>query len=107
MQRPPRRWLYLTWFAAGLAFDVAAWAVCHALGAPDVSVTVDWAVGLIGMAFAVSLLTGFNLGMPASIRNVGGDAGSYVNTRGGMCLLAFSAGRAVRRPGHLGPAAVG
>ena len=28
--------------------------------------------------------------MPASIRNVGGDAGSYVNTRGGACLPAFA-----------------
>lgn len=50
----------------------------------------DWAVGLIGIAFAVSLLTGVNLGLPPSIRNVGGDAGSLVNVSAGLCLLLFS-----------------
>jgi hypothetical protein len=90
VERLPRGWLYLTSFVAGLAFDLAALVVCRVFGAPDVSVTVDWAVGLITMAFAVSMLTGLNLGLPEAIRNVGGDAGAYVNTRGGMCLLLFS-----------------
>jgi hypothetical protein len=90
MSGRPGRGVYAVWFGAGVAFDVAAWAVCGALGAAVVSVTVDWAVGLIGGAFALSLLTGFNLGLPESIRNVGGDAGSLVSPRRGLCLLLFS-----------------
>lgn len=60
------------------------------LGAAEVSLTVYWAVGLIGIAFALSLITGFNLGLPKSIRNVGGDAGHLVSPRGGRYLLLFS-----------------
>jgi hypothetical protein len=82
--------VYVVWFGAGLVFDVAAWGACRALGAAVVSVTVDWAVGLVGGAFALSLLTGINLGLPESIRNVGGDAGSLVSPRRGLCLLLFS-----------------
>ena len=82
--------VYLVWFAAGLAFDLAAWAVCRGLGVADVSLTVYWAVGLIGIAFALSLITGINLGLIESIRNVSGDAGHLVSPRRGLCLLLFS-----------------
>jgi len=81
---------YLAWFGAGLVFALAVWAVCHVLGAPSLSGPVDWTVGLIAGAFAFSLFAGVNLGLPESIRNVGGDAGSLVSPRGSLRLLMFS-----------------
>jgi hypothetical protein len=65
-------------------------AVTGAFGDASWSVTVDWAAGLIGIAFAVSLLTGLNLGLPPSIRNLDGDARSLVSESGGLSLLVFA-----------------
>jgi hypothetical protein len=83
-------WSYAVAFAVGLAFSIFSWAVTGALGDASWSLPVDWAVGLISLAFAASLLTGINLGKPSYLRNVLGDAGSLVNVSAGMCLLVFS-----------------
>lgn len=83
-------WRYAVAFVVGIAFSVVAWAVTGALGDASWSLTVDWAVGLIGLAFAFSLLTGINLGLQPSLRNVGGDAGSLVSRSAGLSLLVFS-----------------
>jgi hypothetical protein len=77
-------------FAIGLAFSIVAWAVARAFGEVSWSVTADWAVGLIGLAFSFSLLTGVNLGLPPSIRNLDRDAGSLVSTSGGLSMLVFA-----------------
>ena len=86
----PGRWRCLVAFAAGIALPIVSWAVTRVLGDASWSVTVDWAAGLIGMAFAVSLPTGVNLGLPPSIRNLAGDAGPLVSVSGGLSLLVFS-----------------
>jgi len=79
----PGGWRYLVAFAAGIAFSIVSWTVTRVLGDASWSVTVDCAAGLIGIAFAVSLPTGVNLGLPPSIRNLAGDAGSLVSVSGG------------------------
>ena len=84
------RWTYLACFAAGLVVAFLAWLVCRALGAPEVSVTVDLVVGVIAAAFAFSLFTGINLGVITPIRNVMGDGGTLTSGRGGLCLVTFA-----------------
>jgi len=83
-------WRYVVAFGAGLGFALVAWALAGALGDAEWSLWVDWAVGLIGIAFAVSLLTGINLGRQESIRNVMGDAGTLIDEDAGWDLLVFS-----------------
>ena len=86
----PGRWRCLVAFAADIALPIVSWAVTRVLGDASWSVTVDWAAGLIGIAFAVSLPTGVNVGLPSSIRNLEGDAGSLVSVSGGLSLPVFS-----------------
>jgi hypothetical protein len=83
-------WLYPIAFAVGVGFAVLAWLVAGALGDSSWSAMVDWAVGLIAGAFAFSLLTGINLGLPRSIRSLDGSDGSLVSARGGLALLCFA-----------------
>jgi len=90
MDRRLGNWRYVVAFAEGVGFSIAAWGVTGAFGVASWSLMVDWAVGLIGIAFAVSLLTGVNLGLPRSIRNLDRGSGSLVNRSGGLFLLVFS-----------------
>ncbi|MFA4966155.1 MAG: hypothetical protein WC709_11060 [Thermoleophilia bacterium] len=83
-------WRYPVAFVSGIAFAMAAWAVARAFGDASVSLLVDQAAGLIGLAFAFSLFTGVNLGLPASIRSIDGSDGSLVNRGAALRLLLFS-----------------
>ncbi|GEM_PF-5126259 len=84
------RWRYAVAFGAGIGFSLVVLAVAAAIGDAEWSLWIDWAVGLLGIAFAVSLLTGVNLGRQESARNVMGDAGTLVDEDLGLELLIFS-----------------
>ena len=83
-------WRYPLAFVSGIAFSVVAWAVAGAFGDASVSLLADQAAGMIGLAFAFSLFTGVNLGLPTSIRSLDGSDGSLVNRGAALRLLLFS-----------------
>jgi hypothetical protein len=83
-------WRYAFAFAVGIALCVVSWTVTWALGDASRSVVVDLVAGIVGLVFAVSLLTGLNLGSPLSIKSASAEDGSPVDVRAGLCLLVFS-----------------
>ena len=83
-------WRHPIAFVSGIAFSIVAWAVARALGDASASLYADQAVGLIGIAFAFSLFTGINLGLPTYIRSLDGSDGSLVSHDAALRLLLSS-----------------
>ncbi len=79
-------WRYPVALAVGIVISLVSGAVARAFDSDDVAFWIDAAIGVIGVAFAISLLTGFNLGRTELSRSVVGDAGSLITRRpAGAC----------------------